>query len=231
MGVTKRIICLANSRKNHGRCVAGRVVGSGTEWVRPVSDRPTEEVSEYERQYPDGSDPRVLDVIDVPLLKPHPKSYQQENWLLDADEYWLRAGDADWNRVKAFSENPESLWANGNHTYWGLNNRMSLDVASTHRTSLVLIHVKQLRLRVFPPNQKFGDAKRRVQAQFTHRGTGYRLRVTDPGYEKEYLKLADDLYDVGESLLTVSLGEPYEGHVYKLVAAIIERARTEGHAR
>ena len=84
MSAVKRIVCLANSRKMQGRCIAGREVnahGAGP-WIRPVSDRPTEEVSEYERQYQDGSDPRVLDVIDVPLIEPRPKDYQQENGCL-----------------------------------------------------------------------------------------------------------------------------------------------------
>ena len=49
---TKRIVCLANSRKLSGRCVAGRVFDGHEvgEWVRPVSARQNEEVSEYERQ-------------------------------------------------------------------------------------------------------------------------------------------------------------------------------------
>ncbi len=50
---TKRIVCLANSRKLQGRCIAGRELVSGkpAAWIRPVSDREHEEVSEYERQY------------------------------------------------------------------------------------------------------------------------------------------------------------------------------------
>ena len=87
----KHLVCLANSRKRTGRCIAGKEIvadGSVGGWIRPVSDRENEEVSERERQYADGSDPRILDVVEAPLLSPRPKDYQSENWLLDSDRYW-----------------------------------------------------------------------------------------------------------------------------------------------
>ena len=89
MAVVKRIVCLANSRKFSGRCVAGKEIADGrvASWIRPVSARRGEEVSEYERQYQDGSDPRVMDVVDIPLLEFQPKHYQQENWLLDPKQF------------------------------------------------------------------------------------------------------------------------------------------------
>jgi hypothetical protein len=87
MSYVKRIACLANSRKYSGRCVAGKeVLERGySGWVRPVSDRPLGEVSEEERRYESGRDPRVYyDVIDVPLLEVRRHGYQTENHLLDA---------------------------------------------------------------------------------------------------------------------------------------------------
>ena len=86
----KRILCLANSRKLSGRCIAGReIIADNPEaWIRPVSKREHQEVSEEESRYEDGTEPAVLDVINVPLVGPHPHLYQQENWLLDPDYYW-----------------------------------------------------------------------------------------------------------------------------------------------
>ena len=51
--------------------------------------------------------------------------------------------------------------------------------------------------------------------------------VTDPIYERRFLALADGRHPLGECCLAVSLGEPFEGYAYKLVAAIIERRQTE----
>jgi hypothetical protein len=77
---------------------------------------------------------------------------------------------------------------------------------------------------VFKPGEAFGNPKRRVQGQFRHCETDYQLWVTDPVYERAYLAKTDGNYEIGETLLTISLGEPYNDACYKLIAAIIERA-------
>ena len=77
----KRILCLANSRKLSGRCVAGREIvnSQAGAWIRPVSDREHQEVSEEEQRYEDGTRPQVLDVIHLPLIEQRPHQFQQEN--------------------------------------------------------------------------------------------------------------------------------------------------------
>jgi len=226
MAVVKRIMCLANSRKRSGRCVAGKewTEGQSGPWVRPVSERPSEEVSEHERHYQDGSDPQVLDVIDVPLQSHHPKSYQTENWLLDPNLYWTRAGRATWQDLPSFADNPGVLWLNNSSTYHGLNDRVSQADVQQLNNSLCLLHLEKLALRVFAPGADFGNPKRRVQAEFVHRGVNYRLWVTDPLIEREYLAGKDGEYGIGECFITVSLGESHEGYCYKLVAALMTSA-------
>lgn len=227
MADVKRIVCLANSRKRSGRCIAGlEFAGSGRRrWIRPVSARLHQEVSEHERQYEDGSDPAVLDILDVPLIQHSPETFQQENWLLDPERYWAKAGTTSWDDLPDLLDPVERLWVDGHRTYHGSNDKIPLDLASTLTSSLRLIRVAGVRLNVLAPGAAFGDPKRRVQAHFKHAGAKYALRVTDPIYERRYLARANGWYDLDESYLTVSLGEPFEGATYKLVSAIIERPK------
>lgn len=225
MGLVKRIVCLANSRKLNGRCIAGREMQDDAPagWLRPVSAREHEEVSEYERQYQDGSDPRVRDIIDVPLLDARPKDYQQENWLLDPKYYWVRVGRAKWKDLEHLEEPDGPLWLDGHSTYNGINDKVPHSEALALRSSLRLIRVDSLKLVVFAPGEAFGNSKRRVQAKFRHDEVRYALWVTDPQYETKYLAQPDGEHDLGESFLTISLSEPHKDDCYKLVAAIIER--------
>jgi len=77
-------------------------------------------------------------------------------------------------------------------------------------------------LTVSAPGEAFGDAKRKVLGRFMWAGDDYALPVTDPMIERDYLRRDDGDYALGRCYLTISLGEPYHGHCYKLIAAIIE---------
>src|SRR5512145_2095239 len=115
MSIIKRIICLANSRKLNGRCIAGKELVTEVEisgWIRPVSDREHEEISQEERQCTDGSEASVFDIIDIPLLYAQPKSYQQENWLLDPAHRWEKVGRATWNDLQLLVDPESPLWIN-----------------------------------------------------------------------------------------------------------------------
>ncbi|MGW1016174.1 dual OB domain-containing protein [Streptomyces niveus] len=231
MALVKTLVCLANSRKLLGRCVAGMVDDDSGEWVRPVSARLSREVSDKERRYKDGTDPRVLDIVEVPLLRPLPHDFQSENWLLDPNYYWKKAGTIGWRGLLALEQRPSSLWINRSSTYHGNNDRIPDEEADTLSDSLKLIRVTDLVLQVHAPGAMFGDQKRVLRAHFSHARHSYIMRVTDPECEQEYLAKPDGVYRLGESFLTVSLGEPYEGYVYKLVAAITERAKIQAGSR
>lgn len=222
--IIKRIVCLANSRKLSGRCIAGVELGENDErlgWIRPVSDRENQEVSEYERQYEDGSDPRLLDVINVPLRRHLSNGHQQENWLIDPEYYWEKVGTFERRRLNEMADAGGGLWRNGCSSSNGENDRIPLEKANEETGSLKLVHVDRLHLSVFAPGEAFGK-KKRVQAKFQFAGCRYALWVTDPRVERFYLAKSNGDYQLEEECyLTISIGEPYKGHCYKLVAAVI----------
>lgn len=72
-----KIICLANSYKHHGRCLAGINLNSG-EWIRPVS------TLEDGKLPLDDSHTKVdriwlLDIIDIPIDRSQKLGYEVEN--------------------------------------------------------------------------------------------------------------------------------------------------------
>ena len=220
----KRIVCLANSRKRGGRCVAGKEllpedrVGG---WIRPVSARDDEEVGPQERCYPDGGDPQILDIIDVPLLRPHPKTYQQENWLLDHYQRWTKAGQVTWDDLYTMIDGDEPLWINGHSTPSGRNDRVLTDDAAGLDNSLRLIRVDAMTVSVSEPLRPSADFPI-LRGSFNYHGDDYCFRITDPESENGSLSLTYGDYRVGERYLCVSLGEPFEGYAYKLIATIIK---------
>ncbi|MEU3541050.1 hypothetical protein AB0H90_19395 [Streptomyces paromomycinus] len=202
------------------------LVDSG-QWVRPVSARKSHEISRQERQYEDGSDPRVLDIIDVPLLHHQPSSYQSENWLLDPRRDWKRAGRAEWSQLLAVEQHPDTLWINGHSTPGRFNDRIPIEQTETLPDSLKLIRVSRITLRTPTPRAGSDDAKRPLDAVFRHAGRLYIMRATDPEYEQQHLNNPQRIYELGESFVTVSLSEDFKGYAYKLAASIIERAKIE----
>jgi hypothetical protein len=220
----KRVVCLANSRKYSGRCVAGKELksdGSSGAWIRPVSHRDSEELSIVDRRYKDESDPQVLDIIDIPLKYPQPKHYQSENWRLVRGHYWVRAGRAKWQDLKRMADDPAELWLNASTAHGDRNDRLSETDAKKLDRSLYLLHNDNLKVRVFAPRAAYENLRRRVQAHFVHRDVSYQMWMTDPVIEKSFRARKDGEYEIGECFLTVSLGEPYNGDCYKLVAAVI----------
>jgi hypothetical protein len=221
----KRIVLLANSRKNTGRCIAGREIVNGVvqpTWIRPVGDRASHEIEFSERRYQDNTEPRPGDTLVLAVKTHAPHDYQTENWVLDDHYYWVREQPLAWPAIVAITESPASLWANGRSTSAGFNDEMPHAVAVTFGTSLCLIHVRDLVIHV-----AHHFDKKRVQARFTHNGVQYWLWITDSEVEPTYKNMDDGDYDVGEACLTISLGEPFakgeqgDLFVYKLVAAVI----------
>lgn len=221
---SKTILCLANSRKTSGRCIAGRELSNGQlgAWIRPVSARQNAELSEEDRRFENGRDPRVLDIIRIPMIEPKPHAFQIENHLIDAQYYWTFEGRGTWQQALAALDNPiMPLWSNTSSSYSGLHDRVAEANVAMDDGSLRLIRVDDLQVNVAVEGAEFGNGKRKVRGRFTHGEVQYHLSITDPPLERKYLLGANGVFPVGSALLCVSLSEPFNGWTYKLIASVI----------
>lgn len=222
MGSTKTMVCLANSTKTGGFCVAGKeaVKGGFAGWLRPVSARATAEISSAESQCTDGSWPHLLDVLEIPILRPAPHGHQTENQLIDQGR-WKKVGKLDWADLKSLVDKPAPLWIDGKHTYSGINDCVTPEEAATLKNSLVLIKPEKVIIRVGIEGGMY--QKRAVRAYFKHCGIQYALKVTDPVSDAAFRKKEDDSYTLEDVFLCVSLTEPYDkdNRCHKLAAGVI----------
>ena len=215
----REFVCLANSRKNLGKCVAGlewiddKV---SNQWIRPVLDREGNAISDAEMICQDDLPPKLLDIVRVPFTEYRPYLYQNENWLFDRGPRWEKVGSIDWSDLDSLADSDGDLWINQGRK----NDRINDDATQNLDHSLRLLVVQGLQISVGP--EKYD---RPVRAKFTFNHQKYDLRVTDPVVEKWARDTGRSSMEVtGKRYLTISLAGPFpkfDLH-YKLVAAIIK---------
>jgi len=221
-GMKLEIVCLANSRKMGGRCIAGlRTDGGG--WVRPVA--PTEHGELYKQHYVlrDGSEPQLLDVLEIPVIGPYPERHQPENWLI-ADKPWRRVRRSSsldlGSLLQAHLHGPGLLFGTQDDRVPAARFE-----AAPADYSLALVAPRAVTWSVV-----WNPAGRlQARARFEWGGIPYDLVVTDPLLEKRLRGLGRGDHSSaevgfprrGRLYLTISLGEPFEGDCFKLVAAAI----------
>jgi len=211
-----RFVCLGNSFKEGGRCLAGieiddnnnPVINNGRpKWIRPICDTPHGEVPTHL-----VANINLLDLIEIDGLKiPASLGYQSENVLFDTDSIEIighyngdlnpfcdRRGLIFGNRGKAVSQE-----AINNLTY-------SLMLVSTNEFEII--------------EKVYDDCPERPQIRliFDYRGNNYDLPITDPEFLRRYRQNPDFLNNVNHVFLSLSLGVCWNDWYYKLVAGIIQ---------
>lgn len=223
MPYIKRIVCLANSFKKGGSCIAGReVLGNRYGgWIRPVSGRPTAEVWFSESRYADSTNPKLLDVIEVAFLKLDPRKHQTENHIIDISRRWKKVGELKWAALAQLCERPASLWMNSDKTKGpGCYDCISEAEAATLRNSLTLIKPDNFTVDAGPHHYTHN---RTYRGRLDYNGTHYNMSVTDPVVTNKYATKEDGSYPLKGVYACISLTEPYEkdNRCHKLVAAVL----------
>ncbi len=218
------MICLANSRKRQGRCIAGiRTDGHG--WIRPITNTPDKELYLRHLQLDDGSEVRVLDLIRLEVVVPQAVPHQPENWTLGRTRWKLVERPVSQATMR---QTLRPHLVNGPELLGNSLDRISH--ASFSQTpafaslALVFLYPQAIKWKI-----KIEYGKRKTRVLFSLNGVSYNLSLTDPFWEQRLSGLPDGVHSSAAAgldakngfLLTVSLSEPFNGDCYKLVAAVI----------
>ena len=209
----RTFICLANSRKLDGRCVAGKDVTTH-KWIRPVSHLETGELLPQHIHYQDGTIPNCLDIIRIEIVKSVPKYYQPENVLI-SDIQWIKEGTFPLSRLEELCDYGANFV-----TIEGGSDRISDSYLKKNKINSSLALIRPQALLIYK-TYSF-SRKPQLKAKFKYNGEDYHLVVTDPiieGYDfsnNQFYKVTSK-----KTYLCVSLGEPFGVDCYKLVASII----------
>lgn len=213
------VVILASSRKLGGICLAGKALApAGPRWVRPLASVSDRSWSLPLLRYRAGGVPMPGSRLMMPLGPAVPAGHQQENCLVQASA-WQVAKPMAVDEILPLVDVDMDLWRNGHHTVHGWNDRVPEYWAeSSIRSSLRLIRPSWLRFELSHYAGHFV-----VRAAFEWAGAEYRLRVTDDVAAARWQAcLMSGARGDCDAMLTISLGLPYDGYCYKLVAGVME---------
>jgi hypothetical protein len=165
----------------------------------------------------------LLDVLRVPLAEPRPEPHQPENWLLNPGRWKL----VDRLSPEVAVQRLTPAIARGPALLGNVGDRIPFEPFARHpaAASLALVEPNSLQWRITTGVR----GNRQTRARFSLNGHVYDLSVTDPVIERRLVHLPEGLHSIHESgfdprsriVLTVSLGEPFNGDCYKLVAGVL----------
>jgi hypothetical protein len=217
-----RIVCLANSYKHEHRCVAGISLHT-KKWVRLVGTQAPGCLTIKETCYPDGTPAGLLDVFEAELGEPCGSNCHPEDVFI---------ADKPWRPIRQFDQAVDfrflAVFLNkGSTILEGYGDRVYEKKVAGSRVahSLEVLHPADLWWWI-----RDEKGKRRNRAVFrlgTHR-IRYDLPVTDPVWLDKLHARPVGIHAHGsffdrppkQTILTVSLSEPFEGFHYKLVAGV-----------
>lgn len=219
------MLCLANSWKHGGRCVAGKIYGgdSSGEWIRPVG--PTvgqRQIAVSQMHYGRGEYADALDIVRIEVLGREPATFQREN-LIASDARWIKLGRLGLDNLNHWLDNPATLWSNGESSRYGVNDKItSFRLEATRPSSLVMIRPDNGCITIKVAEER--DEKIKIRVVFEHNRIRYALTTTDLRAQDAFRNRGIGEYPVQDiRAMTISLGERLpDGNTTKIVAQIFK---------
>ena len=215
----KYFICLANSYKRGGRCIAGvevvisrddhweivRNSNGSPRWIRPI-DQKTEygEVLEGEARFIP-----LFCVVKLCGVQPCPHESHSEDVNYD---YMMPVG-----HIRNSREILDLFLDNYHHEiFYTTELVISPQTYANGNYSLMMIHPEDIHFQEDPTKNRA-----RYRLSFSYHGTSYDFSITDPNFYELITKQKNTLTTLTDVYLTLSIGLIYEGRHHKLIAGLV----------
>jgi hypothetical protein len=211
-----RFVCLANSFKEGGRCVAGieldgnnnpKMEKGHPKWIRPVCNSLHGEIDTNLVAHL-----KILDITEISITGfPEEKNYQSENIWFSEDSLKILG--------RYNVENLKQICNSRNLIFGNRGKSVSEEIIDRLSYSLMLIKTSQFEVveKIYQDNK----SKSQCRLVFTYNENLYDFPITDPAFLHRYKNNHDLLKSSKELLFCASLGIAWNGWYYKLVAGII----------
>ena len=215
----KYFICLANSYKHGGRCIAGVEVVPMSEgqmfiarhddgrpcWIRPVS---MAENGEIPISLAQGI--KVLSLVKLIDVVPCPDKAHTEDVHCSRIESCPNNFEYDEEFLSQLVDpvHQSVFYFRGKAIPATMINRLDY--------SLMLIHPEKASAYIDEEREKS-----KYRMKFTYYGSNYDFPITDPCFLETFKKNPQRYVDINGVYLTLSLGLEFEGFHFKLVAAVL----------
>jgi len=214
MSTVHQLLCLAKSWKNGGFCIAGK--DSNNQWIRTVTANPTNNAI-----FNHGDAIKPLDFFQATILNPAPQGHQTENCIIDESVFFKVLGHCDVYDLGNYVDRPADLWGTGTSSNYGVNDKIIIGERVVNN-SLYLI--KPDDTVIVQMQNEYGTDKLRIS--FNYNFEEYLLTTTDMGIQNYFRQEGNRLKEGeieeldGVTYLTISLAEPLNGSLYKVVAGV-----------
>ena len=214
-----RIVCLANSIKTGGRCLAGIQLDAANKpifsrgkpkWIRPISklghgEVPTACAEPFE----------LLDVIEFEAGMPQPEGNQSENVHCVLGSF-RKAGVFPRDNLAILCDRSEKIFGNRGKA-------VSEDDENGPSYSLMLISVPEYETKSVTSQER---TKPQIRMIFMYAGAEYNLPVTDPQFLSKYNIYHTEATSSSEQYLCLSLAVLQNGWYSKLIAGVLPSGNT-----
>ena len=215
----KYFICLANSYKRGGRCIAGVEIvtnNSGVwkpvrnddgrpRWIRPIAKTTYGEIPNFVAE---GIE--LLSVVKLKDVVPCPEQAHVEN------VYYSRMEQCDYNISLEPSILNQLIDSKHQSIFHNRGRAVSAEMLMSINYSLMLIHPDKASAYRDENREK---SKNRMK--FTYYGVEYDFPITDPSFLEEFKREPERYDNIPDVYLALSLGLEFEGWHHKLVAGVI----------